>query len=82
MLQQELDDSVDILRLNQIKYAKFVAQLRQRNDPAAFGKEEYLIMFDNVLYSLRDYDITSEVLTDTEIAYLFELGTQLSINWH
>ena len=82
MLQSEYDNSLDILFLNEIKYANFVAKLRRRNDPAAFGKEEYLIMFDNILYSLRDYDITSEVLTDAEIAYLFELGTQLSINWH
>lgn len=82
MLQTEYDDSIDILRLSQIKYAKFVAQLRQRGDPAAYLKEEYLILMDNVLYSLRDYDISSGVLTDAEIAYLFELGTQLSINWH
>jgi hypothetical protein len=83
MNQSEYDSSIDILRLNEIKYAKFVALLRRRNDPAAFNKEEYLMMFDNVLYALRDYDITTiGVLTDTEISYLFELGNQLSLNWH
>lgn len=79
--QAELDASIEILFLNKIRFANKVATLRKQDDPAAFNKEEYLMMFDNVMYSLRDYDVTSELLTDEEIEYLYELGTQISLNW-
>jgi len=79
--QTQFDDSYMILALNQIKYSAFVSDLRRRNDPAAYNKEEYLMMFQNVMYALRDYDVTSLLLDDDEIEYLFELGTQISLNW-
>lgn len=82
MTQLEFDDSLDILFLNEIKFATTVAKLRKRNDPAAFLKEEYLMMFQNVMFALRDYDVTAtNLLSEEDIAYLFELGTQLSLNW-
>jgi hypothetical protein len=79
--QTDFDISVQILFLNKIKYCTKVSTMRRQNDPAVFTKEEYLMMFDNIMYSLRDYDVTSELLTDDEIEYLYELGTQISLNW-
>jgi hypothetical protein len=81
MTQLEFDDSLDILFLNEIKFADVVAKLRKRMDPDAFKKEEHLMMFDNVMYALRYYDVTSAGLTDEQIQSLFELGTQLSLTW-
>lgn len=79
--QAEFDASIEILFLNKIRYSHKVATMRKQDDPAVMNKEEYLMMFDNVMYALRDYDVTSELFTDEEIEYLYELGTQISLNW-
>lgn len=79
--QTEFDNTLEVFFLNKVKFAEKVATLKRQDDPAAFNKEEYLMMFDNIMYALRDYDVTSELLEDDEIEYLFELGTQISLNW-
>lgn len=38
------------------------------------------MMLQNVLYGLRNYDISSEILTDVEIEYYFELSTLIVQN--
>lgn len=79
--QTEFDNTLEVFFLNKVKFAVKVATLKRQDDPAVYNKEEYLMMFDNIMYALRDYDITSELLDDDEIEYLFELGTQISLNW-
>jgi hypothetical protein len=52
-----------------------VAALRRQGDPKAREMEEQQLMLGNVLYALRDYDITSDLLSTDDIEYLFELAT-------
>jgi len=52
-----------------------VAALRRQGDPKAREMEEQQLMLGNVLYALRDYDVTSDLLSTDDIEYLFELAT-------
>lgn len=64
----------------EVRLANRCALLREQNDPSAFGREEQLMMLQNVIFGLKDYDITWDYLTQTEIDYYFEIATTLIQN--
>lgn len=57
--------------------AHVCVQMTRQNDPDASRRAEELMMLQNVLFGLRHYDISSEIFTDAEISYYFELATQV-----
>jgi len=67
-------------RISQIEDAKLVYSykmciLKIQKDPGAFQMQREYMMLLNVTDSLSGYDITSDILTQDEIRYLFELST-------
>lgn len=75
MTQEELDNKVLAIAEKEIDLAVIIADLRRQGDPLASRLEEQGMVLNNVLSSLKDYDITSGIITDAEIDYLLELAT-------
>lgn len=80
LTQESYDNTILSVAEHEVRIGYAVCQLRRQNDPDCNRLEEELMMLQNVLYGLRNYDITSEILTDTEINYYFELSTLIVQN--
>lgn len=78
--QTEYDEIVAAMVTFEVNLANKVSMLRRQNDPDAFRREEELMALQNVLFSLAHYDIDSEILTDSEIEWFYELGTTIIQN--
>jgi len=75
-----MDQAIYDNRLSQIEDSKLAYSykmciLRVQKDPGAFQMQREYMMLLNVTDSLSGYDITSDILTQAEIRYLFELST-------
>jgi hypothetical protein len=81
MTQTDFDAEVVVLIGNEVRFGNTTALLRKRDDPAYKAREEELMMLQNVIYCLRDYDVTSGLLEDDEILKLIEIGTKITLNW-
>jgi hypothetical protein len=79
--QTTFDDMVDTLIGHEIRITKHAADMHKQDDPIAPEREDEVMMMQNIIYSLRDYDVTSELLTDDEIRTNYEMGLQIAINW-
>jgi hypothetical protein len=75
MTQTEFDNMVLAIADHEVRVAYACCQLRRQNDPDCNRIEEELMLLQNALYGLRNYDISSEILTDAEINYYVELST-------
>jgi hypothetical protein len=75
MTQAEFDDKVLVIATQAINLASTVVDLRRQGDPLSLALEERQMMLNNVLGALKDYDITSGIISDSELEYLFELAT-------
>jgi len=80
MTQAEFDDTVLGIANHEVRLAYAVCQMRRQNDPDCNRREEELMMLQNIIYGLRNYDITSDILTDAEISYYYELATNVVQN--
>ena len=80
MTQTQFDDTVLGIAEHEVRIGYIACQMRRQNDPDHNRIEEELMMLQNVLTGLRNYDITSDILTDAEIDYYFELSTQIVQN--
>ena len=78
--QTEYDEIVAAMVTFEVNLANKVSMLRRQNDPDAFRREEELMALQNVLFSLAHYDITSNILTESEIEWFYELGTTIIQN--
>lgn len=77
MTQQAFDDKILAVAQKGVDMAAHIADLRRQGDPAARRLEEEYMMLQNCLTSLKDYDITSDLLSDDDIKYVFELSTSI-----
>ena len=77
MNQETFDNTVLGIAEFESKLAYIAVQMRRQNDPDANRREEEMMFLQNVLNGLRNYDITSEILTDDEVNYYFELAVQV-----
>lgn len=75
MTQNEFDDTVLAIASKHLDIMVITADLRRQGDPAAHRLEEEQMMVQNVISALKDYDVTSDVLSDDDINYLIELAT-------
>ena len=78
--QTEYDEIVAAMVTFEVNLANKVSMLRRQNDPDAFRREEELMALQNVLFSIAHYDITSNILTESEIEWFYELGTTIIQN--
>jgi hypothetical protein len=77
MSQTDYDNMVLSIGDYHVTMANKCCLLRRQNDPDWMRMEEELMLLQNVLFAMRDYDITSDILTDAEIAYYQELAIQV-----
>ena len=75
MTQAEFDNKVMAIAEKEINLMATIVDLRRQGDPLSTSLEERQMMLNNVLCALKDYDITSGIISDSEIEYLFELAT-------
>ena len=75
MTQSEFNNQVISFATLGVNLVEKVNTLRRQGDPISQILEDRSMLFTNVLFALKDYDITSEILEDSEIEYLFELAT-------
>lgn len=75
MTQTDLDNNVIAIADKHVLRMGIVADLRLQGDPEAKRIEQEQMLTQNILSALQDYDITSDILTDTEIDYLLELAS-------
>lgn len=78
--QEELNDIVLSIADHQVRLANLMSILRRQGDPDAWRREKENMMLFNILDSLKNYDLTYDIFTDTEIKYLLELATILTEN--
>jgi len=75
IVQTDFDNIVLGIADHQIRLAVVTAALRRQGDPDAWRREEELIMLQNIIDALRDYDVDADFLSDENIWYLQELAT-------
>lgn len=75
MTQNEFDNKVLSIAEKEINMVSSIADLRRQGDPVSLKLETNQIFLQNILSALRDYDVDAEILTDSEMDYLFELAT-------
>lgn len=79
--QVQFDAMFETMKGNGIRLGKAAADLHRRGDPAAAAREDEVMMLQNLIYTFRDYDVTSELLTDDEIRTAYEMASQIALNW-
>jgi hypothetical protein len=75
MTQAELDDLVLCIVTKGIDYAETTCDFRRQSDPDSYRREMECMMLRNIIYSLKDYDIESGILSESDIGYQLELAT-------
>lgn len=75
MTQTEFDDIVLTIANKEVNRCMVVASLRRQDDSKAREMEESQLMLSNILSALKNYDITSTLLSTNDIDYLIELAT-------
>lgn len=78
--QAQFDDIVLGIADHEVRMTYITCQMRRQNDPDCNRREEELMMLQNVLFGLRNYDITADILTEAEIKYYYELATNIAQN--
>ena len=73
--QTDFDNIVLGIADHQVRLGIVAAALRRQGDPDAWRREEELMILQNIIDSLRDYDVDADFLTDENIWYLHELAT-------
>lgn len=77
MTQAQFDGLVIAVSSYQSKMSEQTVALKKQGDPAAYHMEEKLIMLQNIINALAYYDLDSEILSDVDIKYYFELATNV-----
>lgn len=75
MNQVEFDDKVLAAVSGHVDMMVIAADLRIQGDPQARRLEEEQMFAQNMITALSEYDISSELLFDDDIEYLFEMAT-------
>ena len=75
--QDYIDNLVQMIAAFTTDFGIQVLDLVVQQDPDAWRSEQMLMALQNIMWSLRDYDIDVDVFTEQEIMYLEELAIQL-----
>ena len=68
--QTDFDNMVLGIAYHQVRIGIVTVALRGQGDPDAWRREEELMMLQNIIDALRDYDVTDDYLTYENIQYL------------
>jgi hypothetical protein len=74
-IQQEFDDKVLAAVSGHLGVMEIAADLRIQGDPQARRLEEEQMFAQNMITALSDYDVSSGLLFDDDIDYLFQMAT-------
>lgn len=77
MTQTQFDGIVMSIVSYGSKMSEKVVALRRQSDPAAYKREEELMMLQNLITALAFYDLSSGILDDVTIRYYHELATDI-----
>lgn len=75
--QDYIDNLVNAIADFTTDFGVKVLDLVTQQDPDAWRMEQQLMALQNIMWSLRDYDIDVDVFTEQEIMYLEELAMQM-----
>jgi len=73
--QTDFDNIVLGIANHQVRLGVITVAMHRQGDPDAWRREEELMMLQNIIDALRDYDVDADFLTDENIWYLHELAT-------
>jgi hypothetical protein len=77
MNQVEFDNAVLAFTQRGVDLMYITAKMKRQGDPDVRRLEQEYMFLQNVVSALRDYDITSDLLSTANIDYLFELATNV-----
>lgn len=75
--QDYIDNLVQMIATFTTDFGVKVLDLVVQQDPDAWRMEQTLMALQNIMWSLRDYDIDVDAFTEQEILYLEELAIQM-----
>ncbi len=75
--QDYIDNLVQMIAAFTTDFGIQILDLVVQQDPDAWRSEQMLMALQNIMWSLRDYDIDVDIFTEQEIMYLEELAIQL-----
>ena len=75
ILQADFDNIVLGISEHQVRLGVITVAMHRQGDPDAWRREEELMMLQNIIDALKNYDVTDDYLTDENIWYLHELAT-------
>jgi len=75
--QAYIDNLVQMIATFTTDFGIKVLDLVVQQDPDAWRMEQTLMALQNIMWSLRDYDIDVDAFTEQEILYLEELTIQM-----
>ena len=71
--QTDFDSIVLGIVEHQVRLGIITAAMRRQGDTDAWRREEELMMLQNIVDALRDYDVTDDYLSNQDILDLHEL---------
>ena len=75
MSQERHDSKASQISDRSLVYAYQMCILRVQKDPGVFQMQREYMMLLNIMDTLSTYDVSSGLLTSSELRYLFELST-------
>ncbi len=78
--QADFDSIVIGIAEHQVRLADITVAMRRQGDADAWRREEELMMLQNIINALRDYDVTDDYLSTQDIFNLHELATLIVEN--
>lgn len=81
MTQLEFDDKVLAAISGHLGVMEIAADLRIQGDPQARRLEEEQMLMQNAVTGLKSYDVTSELMSDSDVEYLFDLATSAMVKF-
>jgi hypothetical protein len=75
LTQAKFDDIVLGIADRQTELAQKAIRMRRQGDTNVFEVENHLMVVQNIIDTLRDYDIEWEILTEEEVYKMQEVAT-------
>lgn len=80
MNQTQYDNTVVGLAQKKVDLAIKAMNMHKQDDPDVFRREEELILLQIIYEATRNYDLTWNILEDSEIDMFFEIATRVVEN--
>lgn len=74
MTQEEFDNRISVFVNKHLCRTNIISSYERSKDPYVIELKRRERLLENVISSLSGYDLSSDILTDSQLRYLFELG--------